>query len=298
MNRRKWIKTTGLMTGVAAAAPVLGKNVVPGKKPVLTVAHITDVHIREGDNAPERFKKCLSEVERHHVDFLLNGGDSIHAADYDHVTRDQMLGQWSIWDDCVKDIKKQYEVHSCIGNHDSWWAAPDKSDEMYGKEYVVKRLGIPNRYYSFSKKGWHFVILDGNNKNVSLDDEQFNWLSQDLDKLSANTPVVIMSHYPILGATPMMVGGGHSDFKKLKSLFYKHKDKVKICLSGHQHLLDHTDYNGVQYCCNGAVSGFWWEKGDAESAAPFYYQETPPGYAILELYSDGTVLNTYHPHHY
>ncbi|MCF0063813.1 metallophosphoesterase [Dyadobacter chenwenxiniae] len=297
MNRRNWIKNAGLVTGAATAAPVSQLAESSKKKPVLTVAHITDVHIRAGDDAPARFKRCLEDVKKHHVDFFLNGGDSIHAADYKDVTREQMLEYWKLWDECTVSLKG-FEVHSCIGNHDPWWAAPSEQDEMYGKDYVVKRLGTPGRYYSITKKGWHFIMLDGNNANISLDEEQFTWLKDDLEKLPANTPVVVMSHYPILGATPMLVGGGHSDFKKLKALFYKHKDKVKICLSGHQHLQDSTFYNGVQYCCNGAVSGFWWGKGDAESAAPNYYQETPPGFAILRLFEDGTVTNTYYPHAY
>ncbi|WAC14893.1 metallophosphoesterase family protein [Dyadobacter pollutisoli] len=286
-----------MITGAATAAP-LSESIAPAKKkPVLTVAHITDVHIRAGDDAPARFKKCLEDVKKHDVDFFLNGGDSIHAADYKDVTREQMLEYWKIWDECTATLK-DYEIHSCIGNHDPWWAAPSEQDEMYGKNYVVKRLKTPGRYYSFTKKGWHFIILDGNNSKISLDDVQFNWLKNDLEQLPAGTPVVLMSHYPILGATPILVGGGHSDSKQLKSLFYQHKDKVKICLSGHQHLQDSTFYNGVQYCCNGAMSGFWWGKGDAESAAPNYYQETPPGFAILKLYADGTVTNTYHPHAY
>lgn len=292
MNRRLWLKQTGL---VALTSPELTKP--RPQKPTLTVAHITDVHIREGDRAPERFRKCLEDVKKHKVDFFLNGGDSIHAADYKDVTREQMLAQWAIWDDCRKTIQS-FEVFSCIGNHDPWWAAPTPDDAMYGKNYVVKRLGMPGRYYSFSRKGWHFIILDGNNANVSLDTEQMDWLKNELAQLPARTPVLLLSHYPILGVTPYLVGGGHSDFKALKALFYQHRDKVKVCLSGHQHLLDHAVYNGVHYCCNGAVSGFWWGKGDAESAAPNYYHETPPGYAILELFADGSVTNTYFPHPY
>lgn len=295
MNRRNWIKKTGSLLGATTVAPVSSLTERSGEKPVLTIAHITDVHIRQGDNAPERFKKCLEEIKKRKVDFFLNGGDSIHAADYADVTRETMLGYWELWDECMQSLKN-YRIYSCIGNHDPWWAAPQKSDEMYGKNYVVKRLKVPDRYYSFDEKGWHFIILDGNNATISLDEEQFQWLEQDLSKLPPDTPVLVMSHFPILGTTPLLVGGGHADFKKLKQLFYRHRDKVKICLSGHQHLLDTTIYNGVQYCCNGAMSGFWWEKGDKESAGPYYYQETPPGYAILELYKDGRVKNTYYPH--
>ncbi|WP_316845041.1 metallophosphoesterase family protein [Pedobacter psychrodurus] len=298
MKRRSLLKSiplaaaalvAGDLKNLASAAPV-EKNI--NRKPILTIAHITDVHIRSGDDAPARFEKCLKEIKKHKVDFFLNGGDSIHAADYKDITRDSVTEQWGIWDNCIKQIA-EYEVHSCIGNHDIWWAAPSTADEMYGKEYVVKRLKIPNRYYSFSKKGWHFIVLDGNNKNTALDSEQYKWLEAELERLPANTPVLLMSHYPILTVTGTWEGGQHGDHKELKQLFYKHKDKVKVCLSGHQHLLDRAWYNGVEYYCNGAMSGFWWGKGDKRSANPYYYQETAPGYAILKLYSDGTLENKY-----
>lgn len=301
MKRRNLLKNLGLLTGLAAtgARAFAAQNDTYNshdKKPALRIAHITDVHIRSGENAPARFIQCLEHIKKLKVDFFLNGGDSIHDASYDDVKRESVTAQWQIWDDCIKTIAA-YDVYSCIGNHDTWWAAPDKADAMYGKDYVVKRLKIPNRYYSFTRNGWHFIILDGNNKNISLDDEQYGWLQQDLEKLPASTPVLLMSHYPILGTTPVLVGGGHSDFKKLKDLFYKHRDEVKICLSGHNHLYDKTLYNDVLYCCNGAMSGFWWGKGDKESAGEGYYLETPPGYAILNLYADGTVTNEYIPHH-
>ncbi|PWK78799.1 3',5'-cyclic AMP phosphodiesterase CpdA [Mucilaginibacter oryzae] len=302
IKRRALLKAAaGIAAGMAATGAMPATAVAAHEKggkarPVLTVAHITDVHIRQGDNAPQRFKSCLKQIiSKHKPDFFLNGGDSINDASYDNVVRDQVTEQWGIWDDCMQ-LLGEYEVHSCIGNHDPWWKAPAKTDEMFGKDYVVKRLKIPNRYYSFSKKNWHFIVLDGNNSNISLDAEQYAWLQQELEKLPAGTPTLLMSHYPILGTTQVLVGGGHSDCKKLKDLFYKHKDKVRICLSGHNHLSDHTVYNDVLYCCNGAMSGFWWGKGDAESAGPGYYLETPPGYAILKLYADGTVDNQYYPH--
>ncbi|SMC94335.1 metallophosphoesterase [Pedobacter africanus] len=173
--------------------------------------------------------------------------------------------------------------------------APDKEDEMYGKPYVVKRLKIPAPYYSFRKKNWHFIILDGNGPGLKLDGEQMNWLERELDSLKPNTPVLLMSHYPILTVTNTWEGGQHGDHKELKKLFYKHRDKVKICLSGHQHLLDEAVYNGVRYHCNGSMSGFWWGKGDEKSARPYFYQESSPGYALLKLYEDGRVENEYIP---
>jgi Icc protein len=297
MKRRTFFGRAAL-TAVALPLGAAGNRLVAAgshsPKPVLTIGHITDIHIEPANGAPAMFRKCMDQVLTHKVDFFLNGGDSIMAADYKNITRDRVTELWACWDD-IRTSLKGYDIHSCIGNHDTWWAAPDQQDEMYGKDYVVKRLGMPHRYYSFDKGGWHFVILDGNNKGVSLDEEQMAWLVKDLDGLAANTPVLLMSHYPIIGVTPYWEGGMHSDYKELKALFYKHKDKIRVCLSGHQHLQDSASYNGVQYFCNGAVSGFWWGKGDQKSAAPYYYEETPPGYAILKLYADGTLENKYYP---
>lgn len=295
MNRKSFISGAALFTGAALTNGTTTFARPRKDKPMLTLAHITDVHIRAGDHAPQRFKECLKKIKAYGVDFFLNTGDSIHDASYDHVKRESVEEQWQIWDDCVAEIKG-YDIYNCIGNHDPWWAAPDKNDSMYGKDYVVNRLRMPHRYYSFSRDGWHFIILDGNNHNISLDEEQFKWLEADLEKTPANTPTLVLSHYPTFGATPVLVGGNHSDNKKLKDLFYKHKDKVRASLSGHNHLYDKTLYNGVWYCCNGAMSGFWWGKGDHESAGPGYYLETPPGYAILKLYRDGGFENDYYPH--
>ena len=65
---------------------------------------------------------------------------------------------------------------------------------------------------------------------------------------------------------------------------YQHPN-VKAALSGHTYLLDRVDYNGVAYLCNGAVSGNWW-KSDT------HYQ-TKAGYALIDLFDDGSVERTY-----
>lgn len=295
MKRRELLRNIGLATGAAVVGNAAEAK--PTAKRVLRIAHITDVHIRPEHNAPQRFKQCLEEIKTHKPDFFLNGGDTIYAADYDNITRERVTEQWKIWKDCTSVISN-YEIYGCLGNHDMWWAAPNKQDTMYGKDHVVQQLGIPKRYYSFNKAGWHFIILDSNNDNAgSIDAEQRIWLENELSMLSPTTPVLIMSHYPLLAACTHLDGGGmHTDFKYLTDLFYKHKGKVKACISGHIHLQDSVVYNHLPYYCNGALSGFWWEDGDKNSAAKYYYLQTPPGYAIIDLYKDGTVVNTYHPH--
>ncbi len=282
---------------VAGMPALLKEKKVKKAKPILTVAHITDVHIRPGENVPERFNKCIDQIKKHNIDFVLNGGDTILAADYDNITREQVLAQWEAWDECIKNFGS-LPVYSCLGNHDMWWAAPNQQDEMYGKSYTVKRLGVPKRYYSFSKAGWTFFILDGNNPGITLDEEQKAWFKNELELLPDGQSVLLMSHHPILTVTGKFYPDDqHSDAHELALLFYEHREKVKCCISGHMHLLDDATYNGTRYFCNGAVSGYWWGDGNERSAGRGYYHQTPPGYAILKLYENGVVEREYHPHH-
>ena len=297
MNRRNAIKNIGFGAGATIihsckVTEQAGSN--KKKRSVLKIAHISDIHMRPEENAPERFLKCASDIKKHKVNFILNGGDTIYAADYDHIPRERVTEQWNLWAE-ISTVFSEYEIFSCLGNHDMWWAAPNKRDPMYGKGFAVKQLGIENRYYSFDKNGWHFVVLDSNNDNAgSLDAVQRNWLEADLNRLKKETPVICLSHYPILGVCTIIDGGNHTDSKYITDLFYEHDDKKFHCFSGHIHLLDSATYNNANYYCNGAVSGFWWEEGDKNSANKYWYRETPPGYAILDLMEDGSLTNTYY----
>lgn len=266
------------------------------KRP-LRIAHMSDVHIRP--DALGRFRQVLSQMQHEKVDFILNGGDSVFAVNYNDITRERVYELWDAWDESLQSLSNNTPVYSCLGNHDMWWAAPDEDDRMYGKPYAVKRLGIPHRYYRFQKGKWNFIILDGNNNGVNLDEEQYAWLEHELESIAPGTPVLLMSHYPLLSTTTIWKKDFYAnDYQRLKKLFYTHRDKVKLYLGAHTHLLDKTVYNGVTYLGSGAVSGYWWGEGNEDSAGPGYMQETPPGYTILELFGDGSFTHDYHPHTY
>lgn len=167
----------------------------------------------------------------------------------------------------------------------------------------MDELQMSGTYKSVDLGGWHIILLDslqtrpdGSWYTAYIDEAQWDWLEKDLRNTPAHVPVMVVSHVPILAACVFFDGNRfeqehwnvpgswmHSDASKLTSLFYKHKN-VKLCLSGHIHLLDKVEYNGVTYCCNGAVSGAWWFGN---------YRQTPPGYAIIDLYEDGSFTNTY-----
>src|ERR1700744_5207689 len=132
MKRRDIIKSAGILAAAGLVANNSADAAVADRKSksnlALRVAHITDVHIRPDLGAPDKFRKCLDEIKKLKIDFFLNGGDSIFDASYNDVKRERVTELWDLWDVCIKELNG-YEVHSCIGNHDTWWAAPDKSDK-------------------------------------------------------------------------------------------------------------------------------------------------------------------------
>jgi len=165
--------------------------------------------------------------------------------------------------------------------------------------WVVEELAMPKRYYRFIKSNWHIIVLDSTQLNPAggyigkLDEDQFDWLQQELKTVPPNEFVCIVSHIPILsicaglffdktepnGDLKIQRNLMHTDFLRIKKLFTQHP-QVRVCLSGHIHLQDEVEYLGVKYYCNGAVSGNWW--GGA-------FQEFDPAYAVMELYADGNV---------
>jgi Icc protein len=76
MDRRTLIKSLG---GLAMASTLPAGNVLAASTPVLRIAHLTDVHLKNDLGAPEKFIKCLHHVQQQSpkVDLILNGGDVV-----------------------------------------------------------------------------------------------------------------------------------------------------------------------------------------------------------------------------
>lgn len=297
MERRSALKSLG---GLLLTPPLINSRWENENKPALRIAHITDVHLKNEFGAPDKFVKCLHHLQRQtpKVDMILNGGDIVFDMNKENIgTIDD---QWKLFNNIMKS-ENSIPVRYCLGNHDIWWNENNKGQAVYGKQYSLDQLHLSKPYYSFEKGGWKFIILDSVHLDIDdtwyigkLGQEQFSWLENELKTTDVNTPILVMSHIPILTATLMieddvvnkwqMLGGDmHTDTSKIIKLFYQHPN-VKICLSGHIHLRDKVQYNNVTYICNGAVSGAWW-KGNR--------RETAPGYGIVDLFADGSFQERY-----
>jgi 3',5'-cyclic AMP phosphodiesterase CpdA len=290
----------GLATLSANDQTVL--QLVRPKRRLLRIAHVTDVHMQPLVGAAKGFETCLHHIQglAEKPDLIINGGDAImeaHGRGQDSVRR-----QWKLYQDILKS-ENALPLLNCVGNHDIWCKQETKASFMDGRQWAMDELQMNRRYNHVIRNGWHIIMLDsvqpkadGSWYTAHLDDEQFHWLTSELKDLSPEQPVLIVSHIPILAACVFLDGPRfsnenwtvparwmHSDTVRLTNLFAQHPN-VKAALSGHIHLLDRVDYNNVSYFCNGAVSGAWWFGK---------YHHTAAGYALVDLYDDGSLTNTY-----
>lgn len=274
------------------------------KKRVLRIAHMTDWHVRPERVAPDGMRLALrhAQAQPDPPDIIFNTGDSV--MDSLAADRGYTLAQWDCFDEILRSECKLPIMHA-IGNQDVWgWDVRNMAvqrDPLYGKEMAVEKLGLPNRYYSFDRAGWHFVVLDSTHtRNIvsryayigKLDEEQYTWLTNDIGHaLSQDSPICILSHIPILAACEYFNGENerlgnwvvpasllHIDARRLRECFVQ-LPAVRLCLSGHTHQYEVLDYLGVRYLTSGAVSGGWW--GGA-------YMNFPPAYVMVNLYDDGS----------
>jgi 3',5'-cyclic-AMP phosphodiesterase len=286
-----------------ASAETLGHSKKRNRS--IRIAHLTDMHVEPELHAGEGFAKALRHCQSHKdkPELILFGGD--HVMDSYEADDARTALQWKLFHS-VCDSECSIPHESCIGNHDIWGWIKDKAkttgnEPNFGKQRAIDELKLSGRYRSFDKGGWHFVILDsvspdGSGYHGVLDEEQFAWLEQDL-KAHTDSPIFVMSHIPLFSVTAFIDnqvskgvytiydGSVHKDSNRFRMLVKAHPN-VKVAVSGHTHLIDRVDYNGVSYFCNGAVSGSWWRGPNGDG-------DCPEGYAIMDLYDDGSFEHEY-----
>ncbi|MDZ4819469.1 MAG: metallophosphoesterase [Planctomycetota bacterium] len=296
------ISVAGLIgaTDATAAPPIAAGQSKPANR-VLRIAHLTDVHVQPELRATAGMTACLRHVQAQAdpVDLILFGGDCI--MDALSQTLERTKTQWDLWQAVLK-AECSLPWKACIGNHDIWgWKKATlpavRNNPLFGKQWALEPLKLDKRYYGFERAGWKFIVLDSTHAAIhfrayqaKLDDEQLDWLAKELAATPATTPVLVLSHIPILSVSAFLDGDNakgsdwnvpgawmHLDAAKLTALFHKHGN-VKVCLSGHMHMVDTAQYLGTRYYCNGAVCGGFWEGK---------YHQFDEGYALVNLYDNG-----------
>jgi 3',5'-cyclic AMP phosphodiesterase CpdA len=260
-----------LVSALAGCQPAGQPTENANQKAGFTFAFLTDIHLQPERHAPEGFNRCIENVNAANPDFVITGGDLIMDALGQTYGRADSLYQMYI----EASEKFNMPVYNTMGNHEIFGiykksgVAPTHAE--YDEKMYENRIG--ERYYSFDHKGWHFIILDSVDETEAgdayyghVDDEQVQWLKNDLQKIDSLTPIVVTVHIPMITVfheilegptTPAGDGLVVTNGKQVLSLFKHHN--LKLVLQGHLHILEDIHYGNTHYITGGAVCGKWWQ---------------------------------------
>ncbi|MFT5122456.1 MAG: Icc protein [Kiritimatiellia bacterium] len=275
----------------AAALAVPNILAAPKSGKPLRIGFYTDLHMRPEWGTPDAWQQAAEWINRQDVDFLICGGDAI--TDGFDAGADALEPRWDAYFSGHNRLNK--DVYMALGNHDIVGAQPtDGSDPEDDPRRVFKsKFKLERTYYSFDALGHHVLVLDpfeigweGKAFRGWIDEAQQAWIREDLARVSASTPILIVSHMPFYSTYRQFTRGAlepmsnryivENNLDVLK-LFARHR--LVGVLSGHLHVNEFIKVNGLTHICGGAVCAKWWR-------GPWF--GTQEGFGVVSL-DDGNV---------
>lgn len=207
-------------------------------------------------NSPAKLEECINKFNSiQDIEFIIGLGDLI----------DRDFASFDIVNVILK--KSEKEVFHVIGNH-------DLQVEKSQLEQVAGKLNLEKTWYSFSKNGWHFIFLNGNeitfhsnnqkiieiaaemtnqlktegkpnyhDWNGGIGKEQLMWLENELNYAEKqNMKVAVICHYPLLPFEAHALWNS----EKVLEVITKYSC-VKLYLNGHNHHGNYTFQNGIHF---------------------------------------------------
>lgn len=225
---------------------------------------MTDIHLRPDMDAPKGYKMAIDATNQLNPDFVLTGGDLIFDALRGNQNRSDSL--FILFVEMSKGFNMP--LYPCIGNHDLF-AVYEESPENESHpdyKYGMFERYFGNTYYSFDHKGWKFIVL--NSLDVTEDkrykgyvnDIQIEWLKKELLNMNKSTPIVIVTHIPLICTWQFVNGGSRTvdNATEVLQLFSDHN--LKLVLQGHIHWKEHGFINDrFHFITGGSIAGNGWK---------------------------------------
>lgn len=227
---------------------LLSAFTVPAKKnSTIRFGLCADIHVPTMHDSEFRVKTFIDAMVKQNPDFIIELGDFITP----EPKYAKCLDIWNLY---------QGEKFHVIGNH-----------EMDGGTTLVKALEYRNMkssYYSFERQGFHFIVLDGNDKENPevrgyqqfIGNEQVEWLKKDLS--SASFPIIIFSHQGLSFHKGAEEGYGIRNYQQIQDILNQHnlknpQKKVIICFNGHTHWDFAENIKGIWFVNITSMSYHW-----------------------------------------
>jgi len=292
ISRRHFIRTSALSGAVVLGWPhklswAANSSSTAGS---LKVIYYTDIHARVEWGTPEAMQMAASAMNTHQADVVLCGGDMI--TDGYQSSADMVAPRWDVYREMMHTVIKP-EPAFILGNHDIVGVEPtDGSEpEVNPRADVMTKMNMNETYRSFDQGGYHFILLDSVQVTKDefkyrgfIDEIQMNWIKEDLKSVEPGTPIVLMTHMPLLTSffqitegveAPVPSNRGVVNNREVLDVFTNHN--LLLVLQGHLHVNEMIRWRGTTFITGGAVCGKWW-RGE--------WHGTHEGYGVLNLHPD------------
>jgi len=245
-------------------------------------------------NGVEQHRRVVDRVSQEVPDFVLGTGDMV-----DEGFR---ADQWQQFFDVESRLLRDNVYFPALGNHDR--QGRGRTADTYRAYFSVpENGGDTERYYAFTYASARVLVLDSNAYSFALTD-QTAWLERELIAARQDPNLrhifVVMHHPPF----SISLHGGNIDLRdRWTPLFEKYQ--VSAVFSGHDHVYERAEHNGIRYFVSGGAGAPLYPKRasanpvDAEAVKKFervlhYLRVTVTGTRIevTGVRADGTVIET------
>ena len=201
----------------------------------------SDVHLPTMHDADWRLSKFLDSMKTAKPDFIIELGDfGTPAKAYAHL-----FEKWNAYPGL------KYHV---IGNHEM--------DAGYSMEAALAYRKMNSSFYSFRMNGFHFIVLDGNDKKFPdqkgyreyIGPDQQTWLKKEIAE--AKEPIIIFSHQGLGNKN------GINNKEEVRAILEEHNEtrrrsKIIACFNGHSHFDAAEQIKGIWYITINSMAYKW-----------------------------------------
>jgi len=270
MKRRSFIKSLGAASSLAMASSLFSSRtwaVQGSKKGSLQFVFYTDIHAYDRPGISNYLAHAARSINQHKPDLVLAGGDLV--SEGFSSSKDAMKPAWDYYMQMHRAINS--DIYPAIGNHDLVGAANIESS-IDPRDEFRSHLKLEKTYYSFNASGYHFIVLDSlevTNDELEyrgyVNQEQLQWLKEDLSGLAPETPVILLTHMPLLTSFFQATVGGQAaapanrvlvNNREVLRCFSNHN--LLLVLQGHLHINEMLVWNSTRFITGGAICGGWW----------------------------------------
>lgn len=254
-----------------------------------TLVFYTDIHARVEWETPLALRLAAEAINAQAPDVVVCGGDLITDG---YIASPVMVApRWEAYRGLHDLIRPVPEV--AIGNHDLVGIEPvDGSPPADDPRADFReKMGLAQTYRSFDRRGYHFILLDSMQVTGDelkyrgfIDEAQMDWLRRDLAAVVPGTPLILVSHMPLVSGFFQMTGGlqtavpsnrGVVNNREVLAVFEGHR--LLAVLQGHLHVNEMIRWGATTFITGGAVCGKWWRGS---------WHGTGEGFGMLRLWPD------------